>query len=107
MHIEYTAEKKLEDAVIGLALYREDGSLVYGTNTLIDTSRPVALEGSGAIDLRIGSLPVANGRYSVDLAIHRPDGFNYDFWRDICTLDIADKVQASGAIALDHRWDIR
>ena len=107
VHIEYTAEKRLEDAVIGLALYREDGAMVYGTNTLIDTSEPVTLEGSGAIDLRIGSLPVANGRYSVDLAIHRPDGFNYDFWRDICTLDIADNVQASGMIALDHRWDIR
>ncbi len=107
VHIEYTAEKRLEDAVIGLALYREDGTLVYGTNTLIDTSEPVALEGFGAIDLRIGSLPVANGRYSVDLAIHRPDGFNYDFWRDICTLDIADKVQASGAIALEHQWDVR
>ena len=107
VHIEYTAEKRLEDAVIGLALYREDGTLVYGTNTLIDTSEPVALEGFGAIDLRIGSIPVANGRYSVDLAIHRPDGFNYDFWRDICTLDIADKVQASGAIALEHQWDVR
>ena len=100
------AEKELKDAVIGLALYRGDGALVYGTNTLIDTSVPVALNRKGYIDLRIDSLPLADGQYTVDLAIHRPDGFNYDFWRDICKLDIAGKVQTSGEIALPHHWTI-
>lgn len=107
VHIDYTAEKELHDAVIGLALYRGDGALVYGTNTLIDTSRPVSLNTAGSIDLHVDGLPAANGKYSVDLALHRPDGFNYDFWREICTVDIADKVQAAGEIALPHRWEIR
>ena len=107
IHIDYTAEKVLEDAVIGLALYRGDGTLVYGTNTLIDTSEPVKLERSGSIDLRVDSLRLANGPYTVDLALHRPDGFNYDFWRDICTVDIADKIQAVGEIALSHAWEIQ
>ena len=107
IHIDYTAEKVLEDAVIGLALYRGDGTLVYGTNTLIDMSEPVRLERSGSIDLRVDSLRLANGQYTVDLALHRPDGFNYDFWRDICTVDIADKIQAVGEIALSHAWQIQ
>lgn len=107
IHIEYTAERELKDAVIGLALYRGDGTLVYGTNTLIDTAKPVALGKAGTIDLKVDGLAVANGGYTVDLAIHRPDGFNYDFWRDICVVDIADKVQTSGGIALSHRWEIR
>ena len=107
IHIDYTAKKPLEDAVIGLAVYRSDGTLVYGTNTLIDTSSPVTLKTSGTIDLRIDGLPASNGSYSIDLAIHRPDGFNYDFWRDICTIRIADKVQTPGEIALSHQWDIQ
>ncbi len=106
IHIDYTAKKPLEDAVIGLAVYRSDGTLVYGTNTLIDTSSPVTLKTSGTIDLRIDGLPASNGSYSIDLAIHRPDGFNYDFWRDICSIRIADKVQTPGEIALSHQWDI-
>ncbi|QTE72663.1 ABC transporter ATP-binding protein [Clostridiales bacterium FE2011] len=106
IHIDYTAKKPLGDAVIGLAVYRSDGMLVYGTNTLIDTSSPVTLKTSGTIDLRIDGLPASNGSYSIDLAIHRPDGFNYDFWRDICTIRIADKVQTPGEIALSHQWDI-
>ena len=106
IHIDYTAKKPLEDAVIGLAIYRSDGTLVYGTNTLIDTSSPVTLQTQGTIDLRIDGLPASNGSYSIDLAIHRPDGFNYDFWRDICSIRIADKVQTPGEIALSHQWDI-
>ena len=106
IHIDYTAKKPLDDAVIGLAIYRSDGTLVYGTNTLIDTSSPVTLQTEGTIDLQIDGLPVSNGSYSIDLAIHRPDGFNYDFWRDICTIQVADKVQTPGEIALSHQWDI-
>ena len=106
IHIDYTAKKQLDDAVIGLAIYRSDGTLVYGTNTLIDTSAPVTLQTEGTIDLQIDGLPATNGSYSIDLALHRPDGFNYDFWRNICTIQIADKVQTPGEIALSHQWDI-
>ena len=107
IHIDYTADKQLDDAVIGLAIYRSDGALIYGTNTLIDTSAPVTLRPEGVIDLKVDGLPAANGSYTIDLALHRPDGFNYDFWRDICTIRIADKVQTPGEIALAHQWDVQ
>ena len=107
IHINYIAQKQLDDAVIGLAIYRSDGALIYGTNTLIDTSMPVTLHPEGTIDLRVDGLPAANGDYTIDLALHKPDGFNYDFWRDICTIHIADKVQTPGEIALSHQWDVK
>ena len=107
VHIDYEAERELNDVVIGLALYRSDGTLVYGTNTLIDTAEPARLKKKGCIELRTDGLPAANGSYSVDLALHRPDGFNYDFWRSICVLDIANRVQTSGEIALGHAWEIK
>ena len=107
IRIDYTAEKVLKNAVVGLAIYRSDQTYIYGTNTLIDTSEPVTLQTKGTVDLKIDSLPVANGDYTIDLALHRPDGFNYDFWREICTIHIADKVQTVGEIYLPHRWEIR
>ena len=106
IRINYTAKAELNDAVIGVAIYRSDGSLIYGSNTLIDTARQVTLKEQGNIDLKIDSLPVANGKYTIDLAFHRPDGFNYDFWRGICTILIADGTQADGDISLPHRWEI-
>ena len=107
IHVDYTAKRELKDAVIGLAIYRSDGTYIYGTNTLIDTSQAVMLREQGTIDLQVRSLPVANGTYSIDLALHRPDGFNYDFWRDICRIHIADKAQTPGVIYLPHEWDVR
>ena len=106
VRIRYTAERPLPDSVVGLAIYKTDQTFMYGTNTLIDTSRPVRLQKQGTIDLVIDSLPVANGSYTIDLALHRPDGFNYDFWREICTLRIADRITPPGLIYLPHHWKI-
>jgi ABC-2 type transport system ATP-binding protein len=106
IHIGYETARPIDDAVIGLAVYRSDGTLIYGTNTLIDTATPVSLKKAGTIDLEVDRLPAANGRYSIDLAIHRPDGFNYDFWRDVCRISVMDKVQATGDIALRHEWRV-
>ena len=106
IRIYYKAQTELPNAVAGLAIYRNDQTFIYGTNTLIDTAKPVALKKSGIIDLVVDSLPVPNGEYTIDLALHKPDGFNYDFWREVCTLYIADTVQAPGCIALPHRWEM-
>ena len=106
IRIEYEAQRVIEDAVVGLAIYRSDGLLVYGTNTLIDTAEPVTLQTKGNIALKIEALQTGNGEYSIDLALHKPDGFNYDFWRDICTIRVADRVQAAGVISVEHEWEV-
>lgn len=106
LHIDYTAEEVLPDSVVGIAIYRTDQTYIYGTNSLIDTSHSIKLQKKGSIDLLIDSLPVANGSYTIDLALHRPDGLNYDFWREICTINIANRVNPPGVIYLPHRWEI-
>ena len=107
VHIEYTAKREYRNAVIGMAIYRSDQTYIYGTNTLIDTSQPVTLQPCGSIDLLIDTLPVANGDYTLDLALHRPDGFNFDFWREVCIISVSDRILTPGIIHLPHRWDIR
>lgn len=107
VRIDYTADKVFENAVAGLAIYRSDQTYIYGTNTLIDTSRTVTLREAGTIRLEMDCLPVANGEYTIDLALHRPDGFDYDFWREICTIYISDKIQTPGVIYLPHHWDVQ
>ena len=107
VRIGYTAKRELENSVVGIALYRSDQTYIYGTNSLIDTSQPITLHEKGTIDLVIDYLPVANGSYSIDLALHRPDGLNYDFWREICTITVADKINPPGVIHLPHHWECR
>ena len=107
IRIHYTASKKIEDAVLGIAIYRSDQLYIYGTNTLIDFSEAISLENQGTIDLKIDHMPLNAGSYSVDLAIHRPDGFNYDFWQECCTIDIINEKSEVGIISLPHTWQIK
>ena len=106
IHIEYHAKEKLPSAVIGLAIYKSDQTYYYGTNSLLDYSHTITLQEEGTIDLYLDSLPVANGSYTIDLALHRPDGFEYDFWKDICSISIVDPKNTPGLIHLPHRGEI-
>ena len=105
VRIGYTAKAQLENSVVGIAIYKSDLTYMYGTNSLIDMSQPITLHEQGTIDLEIDYLPVANDSYTIDLALHRPDGFNYDFWREICTVTISDKINPPGLIHLPHHWN--
>lgn len=104
IRIHYSAKQKLEDVVFGIAIYRSDQVYIYGTNTLIDYSESKVLEGTGYIDLEIEKMPVNSGVYSIDLALHKPDGFNYDFWREACEVDIQNERNEVGVISLPHEW---
>lgn len=106
IRIDYTARKRMEDVVFGIAIYRNDQTYIYGTNTLIDYSTPSTLEGKGHINLKIESMPVNAGVYTIDLAFHRPDGFNYDFWREACRIEIQNPKSEVGIISLSHEWSI-
>lgn len=107
VRIRYRSKVALDDVVLGLALYRTDGVYIYGTNSLLDKTGVVKLEGTGTIDLNMRRVGLNQGEYSVDLALHRPDGFSYDFWRNTCTFTISEKRSEVGIISLDHEWKIR
>ena len=104
--IEYKTICKIEDAVIGIAIYRDDQTYIYGSNTLIDYSEPTELKSSGIIQLKIHNLPVVAGNYTIDLAFHKPDGFNYDFWREVCTINVKNKLNEVGIVSVPHEWII-
>lgn len=104
--IEYKANKIVDDAVIGVAIYRDDQTYIYGSNTLIDYSEPTKLNTRGEIRLNIERLPVIAGNYTMDLAFHKPDGFNYDFWREVRLITIKNNVSEVGIVSVPHNWII-
>lgn len=106
IRIRYQAKKKLDDVVFGVAIYRNDQTYIYGTNTLIDYSEPSTLKGEGYIDLRIVNMPVNAAEYTIDLAFHRPDGFNYDFWKEAGNIQIMNPKNEVGIVSLRHDWNV-
>ncbi len=106
LRVEYKAKRKITDAVIGIAIYRNDKTQVYGTNSLIDTAEPLCLEGEGWIEMQITGFPLNEGSYFLDLAFHRPDGFDYDFWKDALSFDVENPHQEVGIVSFNHKWVI-
>lgn len=102
--IDYSNKADIEGTVVGIAIHRDDKVHIYGTNTLIDISRQLPLKKEGTITLDIDNIPVNAGNYIFDLAFHRPDGFEYDFWRDAFRLEIMNAKAEVGEISLRHTW---
>ena len=103
--IDYTNPGGIDKAVVGIAIYRDDKTLIYGTNTLIDMAKQIKVKDKGTISLKIDSFPVNAGNYIFDLAFHKPDGFNYDFWRDVFRLKINNAKDEVGVVSISHSWE--
>ena len=104
VHIGYENPGRIENSVVGVAIYRDDKVHIYGTNTLIDMSKTLPLKEKGTITLVFDRIPVNAGDYIFDLAFHKPDGFNYDFWRDVFRLKINNVKGEAGTVSIEHSW---
>ena len=106
IRLKYKARKKLSDVVMGVAIYREDQTYIYGTNSLIDYAQESTFEGEGYVDLIFDNLPLTAGNYTLDFAFHKPDGFEYDFIREAASISIKCKLGEVGIISVNHEWEV-
>lgn len=104
--LNYKAKKKLTDVVMGIAIYRDDQTYIYGTNSMIDYARETTFEKEGYVDLVFENMPLTAGNYTIDFAFHRPDGFEYDFIREALPITIKSKLGEVGIISVKHEWEV-
>jgi ABC-type polysaccharide/polyol phosphate transport system ATPase subunit len=104
LRIGYTARAAQEDFVFGIALHRDDGTHVYGTNTDIEGWEASRIEGRGEMLLEFPSLELAPGRYLVDAAIHTRKGMAFDYVCEVCSFVVTSPVVWPGCYAPRHRW---
>lgn len=77
--IRYTAHTRVTRPVFGLAIYRSDGCHVNGPNTRFSGLELPHVEGTGAVDYVVDSLPLLAGSYDVSAAIYDFEGVHaYD-----------------------------
>jgi homopolymeric O-antigen transport system ATP-binding protein len=104
IRIAYSVRRPQEDFVFGVAIHREDGSHVFGTNTELDGWRPERLVGSGEISLEFPHLELAPGRYLVDAAVHSKGGLAYDYACEVMSFTVSASVGWPGCYAPRHQW---
>jgi lipopolysaccharide transport system ATP-binding protein len=103
--IDYRAKQPLDEVHFGLSLYRNDGTLVYGTSTAIDgVNFPQPIPMAGTVRFSFARVGFTDGAYVLDVAAHTRNGVNYDFHKGLTVLTVSSKLQDTGIARPAHTW---
>jgi lipopolysaccharide transport system ATP-binding protein len=64
----------------------------------------VALQGEGKAMCRIEKLNLINGTYYLDVAVHKRDGYPYDYHRNLYSFLVSSTLKDVGIARLPHTW---
>lgn len=79
VRLECSAKEPISAPVLGIALYHESGRRYFGTNTALDGIPLHSLQGNGIASISLPTDFLVPGRFLIDLAIHSPAQYHYDY----------------------------
>jgi len=92
--------------VCGIAIHRNDGILILGTNTEIEGIKLEPFEGKKTIKITINRLNLNCGSFTFDVALHAKDGYPFDYHRRIGRFSIRSDQAGHGVVLLPMKWTI-
>ena len=104
VRVTLRAAHPVDDFVFGFGLFNADGVCCYGTNTYLEKMQPQRLSGEAEATFAVDSLELVEGTYKVDVAIHKIDGFPYDYHRLLYTFRVKSRIHDVGIYRPRHRW---
>ena len=103
IEIGYEVRGSVQNPVVGIGIFRNDGLQCYGTNTQIEHV-DLSLKEKGTIVCSLREVMLLPGEYSLDVAIHNEAGFAYDYWRYADHFRIFSEIPDIGAVRIRHEW---
>lgn len=104
VEMEVVASSRMEDFVFGVGLFNSQGIPCYGTNTNLEDYEAVSIQGQGRVLFRIERLNLVNGTYYLDVAIHKRDGYPFDYHRNLYSFLVSSTCRDVGISRLAHSW---
>ncbi len=104
IRLRVRANQPTDDFVFGIGLFNVDGVCCYGTNTYLEEMNPERLTGEAEATFAIDSLDLVEGTYKVDVAVHKRDGFPYDYHRLLYTFRVKSRSRDVGIYRPRHHW---
>ncbi|MFN2448134.1 MAG: ABC transporter ATP-binding protein [Vicinamibacterales bacterium] len=104
VRLKVRAHQPMRDFVFGFGLFNSDGVCCYGTNTNLEDLEASDIAGEGEVRFQIESLKLVEGTYKIDLAVHRMDGYPYDYHRLLYAFRVKSRTKDMGIYRVDHRW---
>jgi hypothetical protein len=101
IHVAYEAVEPTPDVQFGIAIYDDEGRLVFGSNTTLlglDLSLPA---GRGEIVFDFARVPLLDGTYPVTLAVESRDaGSVYDWHEQRYSFAVVNTTRTAGIVSL-------
>jgi ABC-type polysaccharide/polyol phosphate transport system ATPase subunit len=104
VRIALRAPLPVDDFVVGIGIFNAEGVCCYGTNTSIAELISDRLSGDAEATFAIASLDLVEGTYKLDVAIHKLDGYPYDYHRLLYTFRVKSRAKDVGIYRPRHTW---
>jgi ABC-type polysaccharide/polyol phosphate transport system ATPase subunit len=104
VRLSVDARAAVDDFVFGVSLFNAEGVCCYGTNTYLEEMEPLALAGRVEVSFAIDRLDLIEGTYKLDVAVHKRDGYPYDYHRLLYTFRVKSRGHDVGIYRPPHRW---
>jgi ABC-type polysaccharide/polyol phosphate transport system ATPase subunit len=105
VHLQVRAHAPATDFVFGIGLLNAEGVICYGTNTDLEEFQPQEIRGDGEVTFTIDSLDLVEGTYKLDVAVHKRDGYPYDYHRLLYTFRVKSRSKEIGIYRPRHSWN--
>ena len=104
IEMDVVSPAAIKDFVFGIGIFNSKGVSCYGTNTQIEEFQPLLVQGEGKVVCRIEKLNLINGTYYLDVAVHKNDGYPYDYHRSLYSFLVSSTLKDVGIARLPHSW---
>lgn len=104
IRIQYKILEKVQDAVVGIGIFRSDGVQCYGTNTRIDQMDEYALDKDGCVEVLLENVNLLPSQYTLDVAIESENGLPVDYFREAIRFEMFSKIADVGISRIQHEW---
>ena len=104
IRMQVVAEQMVDDFAFGISIFSNDGVCCYGTNTYIEDLESESIHGVGEVSFAIDQLDLVEGTYKLDVAVHKRDGFSYDYHRLLYTFRVKSRTKDVGFYRPRHNW---
>ncbi len=106
IQITYKVNRKVEDAVFGIGIFRSDGIQCYGTNTRIDKQNKFDLVKDGVVQIDVTDMSLMAGEYLLDVAIEADIGIAVDYYKEAYRFQVFSDINDVGIARIEHNWKI-
>lgn len=98
------AHIQIKELVFGVCITRNDGVVMHGTNTAIERLADLPSSPHGKVQYRIARLGLLEGAYRLDVAVHREDGYPYDYHQGASKFVVRWGEKQVGVLLPEREW---